>query len=165
MIILLQKWDSRDALTPEFQEFDVTFKKWRPIHRDEINREIKIQGWFSKFPEGIFASFEVEYDVYFYWNSLIYVFKDGDSVKWRSAITGRTFNIYRNSCLMFEARYMTLKRFILSPWKIFEDLLLPDDDWGLENDLPSFVHSIFLSGQKNFHNAIKKWNKERLNKY
>jgi hypothetical protein len=103
------------------------------------------EGVYAHYPEGVFAVFVTEAEIWVQWHDRQVKLLRDHEVAWQSTFKGRSFRLCRNGEPDLEFAYRTLVR---GPWRLIVDLLVPDDDWGLVADLPSFIHSHFRDGPK-----------------
>ena len=162
-IKLLEQWASgcikKTNSSPRFMEFSTFSKEWKTSNNQ--HRRL-VDGWFSEYEEGLFGVFcDEKFKVNIVWNNNIYVISKIDRIEWRSNVCGRTFEILNNDSVVFRFDYMTWRRFIFRPWLLFYEIFVPDDDWGLVYDIPSFVHSSYTL-RKPIYESLAEWNKRYI---
>lgn len=105
--------------------------------------ESEVKGLYAKYPECLFASWignDGMLNLQSGTNKLVVQFDD--AVHWQSSALGRRFSVRRDGAEIFAIRYHTFfRRLRQRPWSILTEIFMPDDDWGLVCDLPSFIHS------------------------
>lgn len=114
-----------------------------------VSSNVGCSGWYAVYPEGVFVVFLDESDrVIVGWNGHAETLNSDTSVEWDLSGRGRHFRIVSVSknLEIIDARYQTFWRYLKNPLLFFFDLFVPDDDWGLMADLPSFVHSSWKRG-------------------
>ena len=112
--------------------------------------ELKPCGFYAAYHEGIFVFFATEDGkVLIGWKDKLVDVPTIYKAEWSSKASGRCFEAFDQSgqSLML-IRYQTLKQYLWSPFKLLYDILIPDDDWGLVADIPSFIHSHVKSGEQ-----------------
>ena len=118
--------------------------------------ESAISGWYADYTEGRFA-FWIEPDrQYISWRKKRIELKPSSKVHWHSRIAGRKFELFSNGILQLKFNYRTLA---CRPWAVVTDFIIPDDDWGLDCDLPSFIHSHHSSGE--LSSMFVQWNEQK----
>lgn len=105
--------------------------------------ENRTAGWYAKYHEGIFVFLKDNNNhVIIGWNQNIVDVEKINNTTWTNTFYGRLFECFdQSSQSVLKCNYHTFRRFAFNPLKILGDLLIPDDDWGLECDLPSVIHS------------------------
>ncbi len=110
--------------------------------------EGKFDGWYAKYHEGVFVFFKDNRDrIIIGWNQNAVDVEQINRIDWSSALSGRFFTCY-DKCnqSLLKCSYHTYRRFAFNPLKLIGEFFIPDDDWGLECDLPSFIHSSIEDG-------------------
>ena len=113
----------------------------------------EISGWYARYDEGTFAYWRQDERDFVSWRKKVIELSPATMVEWSSTASGRHFKVEKQGVTKLTFSYYTLLR---RPWRMLTELLIPDDDWGLVFDLPSFVHSCFIS--QNFDTHLEQWN-------
>ena len=104
--------------------------------RDEASSD----GFYAVYPEGwFFVALDEAGRAVFGWERVAISFSDVKRVDWSGRLFSREFSAEIKSGHVICFRYKTLVR---QPWRIVTDIILPDDDWGLVCDLPSWADSM-----------------------
>lgn len=140
---LLRPWHSEVSLSNELIAIEIRSDRFGVIESSQI--PINPSGTYAAYPEGVFVFLTMgKNKVAIGWEHRIFYISDVSSIEWKSDLSGRSFSINLTSSNSSEHfNYVTRSR---NPIKIISDVLFPDDEWGLECDLPSFIHSTFLDG-------------------
>lgn len=121
-----------------------------------------ISGWYAKYPEGIFILFRSsDGKIKIGFKDKLLDIEQITSIVWSASFKKRSFKVIdeRNE-LLSEFNYNRTINYVFRPWKFFFEAFVPDDDWGLEADLPSFVDSCFKNRnvQKSVLNLLARTN-------
>lgn len=151
----LNKWDEKSkqlALMIKGNQYKLIKK---------TNKTLIINGWYAEYSEGTFVFFKNRNgELALGWRNNFELLDNVKSIDWDMSAKRRHLICYNleGNCIL-EAKYRTLRRF-LNPIKLFSELFVPDDDWGLNSDLPSHVHSSFNNGNisKNFKTLLDREN-------
>lgn len=125
-----------------------------PLSNSDPRTISEISGAYAKYKEGIFAVWcdsEIE-EIWLTCNGSSTKLSLDCKLTWQSKLFSRKFSVETDSGQFISFRYKTL---IYEPWRLITDLFIPNDDWGLVFDLPSFVHSSHLNGT--LKEDIKNW--------
>lgn len=108
----------------------------------------KIDGWYAEYSEGVFVFFKDGRNrIFIGWDQKLIDVNIIARTDWSNRLGGRIFECFDdNNVSLLRFGYNSFKRFYLNPLKLVGELLMPDDEWGLVADLPSFVHSSLESG-------------------
>ena len=145
MNIYIERWNSDLG---EAKYLSVTESGFLPV--DEC---LTISGWYANYKEGQFVYWVEDDRQYIKWKNQKIELDTSSVIKWRSGYTGREFEVYRDQVLKLNVRYRSL---FYRPWALITDIIVPGDDWGLEYDLPSYIHSHFLNG--GLYEMLSSWN-------
>lgn len=112
--------------------------------------EQKACGFYAAYHEGIFVFFVTEDGkLQIGWKDQLVGISEIFKTVWSSEVSGRSFGAFgEDGQHLIQARYHTLKRFLLNPLGLLLEFLMSDDDWGLEADLPSFIDNYVRSGKR-----------------
>lgn len=154
-IMLLERWSDNNN-TSKFRVLSIDSLKWEEVNSNLVS--LSIDGWFEEYSEGLFAVFcDHTKQAYVFWNGSIYYITYDTTIEWNNTVYGRLFRLIKNNQAELEFNYMTWHKFITHPWAIITEIFLPDDDYGLINDLPGYVHSLYRLG-KSIHYGVSQWN-------
>jgi hypothetical protein len=119
--------------------------KFTPYQGDQ-----KPCGFYAAYHEGIFAFFATrDGKLQIGWKDQLVDISEISKTVWSSKVSGRSLQaLGENGQHLIKAKYHTLKRFLLNPLGLLLEFLMPDDDWGLEADLPSFIDTYVRSGKR-----------------
>lgn len=99
-------------------------------------------GTFAIYDEGVFAVWVIRRETIFVQaNQQVAQVFPTDELRRGNEIRGRHFAVLRDGVPRLTFDYKTFRSLMKRPWKLIQEILAPDDDWGLVADLPSFVHS------------------------
>ena len=99
-----------------------------------------IHGAYASYKEGDFCAWLKNDDLFVSWNGEIYPIHECNEVEWVSKVGYRQLQIKSNNRVVLSFKYYT---FIKNIIEYSLDVIFMDDDWGLVNDLPSFIESCF----------------------
>ncbi len=150
MSVVLERWNPRLGRD---QYIALGNGSLAPVQTEPVE---KIDGWYAEYKEGLFAFWQNGHKQFVRWRNSEAELTPGLSVRWASRMSHRQFVIESGQDILLRAKYHTLLR---EPWRIVVDFLAPDDDWGLVNDLPSWVHSGFVNGD--LAQQLARWNEKR----
>lgn len=137
---ILKYWHPSIAINNRYMQINLDGDRYSRKPHSDVNQ---IDGWYAAYHEGVFVLFKDNLDrILIGWKNHIVDVDRIEKVEWSSTIKGRHFECFGkgNNSLM-TANYQTLRRFIFNPLALIGEFLIPDDDWGLVADLPSFVDS------------------------
>lgn len=98
----------------------------------------QIDGYYAVYREGVFCVW-LQNDVpYCSWNGTTCLVDATTQIDWQSTCWYRQFRITLPNQSQIAFKYHTFARNI---WAYLQSFLFLDDDWGLNHDLPSHVHS------------------------
>lgn len=140
-------WDKSVSIGKTTLSIDLSQRKLIFLPEIEDNKEIF--GWYAKYNEGVFYIFtDDRNNLYIGFDKNHINVSFVSSIQWHSNIKNRKFQAYSEGRdIILEFKYKTLINSLKKPWSILEDIFIPDDDWGLVSDLPSFIHSSFRQGR------------------
>lgn len=144
--ILMKYWDHRVSIDGHYLRLRMDNQlRVRNLSIVRNNAGDVVSGFYASYREGVVVLFRCEEKVYFGIDSRVFDLNKVSNISWGSSIWGRHFQIkfldQRNSEIF---RYKTLWRDVISLSGILQDLW--DEDWGLNADMPSFIHSFFNDG-------------------
>ncbi|KZX53508.1 hypothetical protein A3709_10305 [Halioglobus sp. HI00S01] len=137
---ILRPWHEVVATDAGLLKISVSKGEYRA---SEALESIESQGWYASYDEGDFVFLRNERGLFCIgWQEKLVELDQIAQIEWESTTRGRSLECRDHQGeLLLKVRYRTSKRFLKNPLKLFEELLVPDDDWGLAADLPSFIHS------------------------
>lgn len=142
---VLQYWDQLVAIDNE--SIQVTLDGDRFSHQPDSGAS-QVDGWYAAYEEGVFVFFKDNLDrILIGWNQSAIDVDLIDRVNWLNSFSGRLFECFdKGNRSLLKANYHSYRRFIFNPLKLFSEFVMPDDNWGLVADLPSFIHSSIEDG-------------------
>lgn len=132
-------------------------------HPNDIeNKHQHVQGWFAFYEDHPFIVVAVDEDSRsskFVIGSPPRCFElNADTeLRWSSGMGGRLLTATDGKQSEFHFSYRSPWRYLTRPFVLVRDIILGSDWWGLECDLPSFVHSTYRS-LDGLGNALERWN-------
>jgi hypothetical protein len=113
----------------------------------------RVDGWYAQYAEGLFAYWFDGERHFLHWRGRTVPLLPASSIEWSSGAFGLTFKVFCKGTAELSFGYHTVIR---EPWRLITDLVVPDDDWGLVFDLPSFIHSHYAAGS--LPQLLAEWN-------
>lgn len=125
---------------------------------EESEKSEDFSGFYAKYHEGFFVFFTgSDGKLKIGWNGRLISISEVYSTHWHSDTKGRKLVCYdTENQELLTVSYHTFLRFGLNPFKLLSEVFMPDDDWGLVADLPSFVCDFIERGslQKEFDSLL-----------
>ena len=138
--VFLERWSESVAIAPNSK---VNYPNYLRLNDQYSVKPEGNNGWYGYYPEGLFYFFRDDKGrIFIGVNEVVVPVKMVESAIWTSNLRARYFIcLDRKGQVILDFKYRTLRRFIRNPLKLITEFFIPDDDWGLESDVPSFVHS------------------------
>ena len=161
--VILERWTRFERVERRHVAVDLTHpEKWRFV---EWPPSREVDGWFAFYEGRMFAVVPAsptrasEADTILFDKSS-YQIAETSEVKHASGLGGRSFELRSHYGSVATFRYRQPWRYLLKPGRLVRDVLLESDWWGLENDLPNWVHSTLK--QRSLSEALSLWNERRF---
>jgi hypothetical protein len=115
-------------------------------HLSHKNRDdASPNGFYAVYPEGwFFVALDEGGQTVAGWKRATISLSEVSRIDWSHGLFCREFTAKIEGKKVASFKYRTLLR---QPWRVVTDLIVPDDDWGLVCDLPSWVDTIFNEDQ------------------
>ncbi|MEP0068939.1 hypothetical protein [Pyruvatibacter sp.] len=141
----LRAWHKVVSIKDDFIQISVEDGRFSYRRRA---RSGDIHGFYAKYREGVFVLYKDKGGrLSIGWKKNVLALDTVDRICWESTLRGLMFECFdQDNHSLMQVRYRWFHQYLINPLKLIWDLVVPDDEWDLVSDLPSWVDSWFDDG-------------------